>query len=128
LAATGSCSDIDADTLRTLVLLLYGAGLRRGEARRLVLQDLDLPGSLLLIRGTKFFKTRLVSGQRQLEHGLARLRRAAMRRTSKDQQAICCSERRMARHSPIQRSPQRSGVCARLPASSGRAMHAINRA
>jgi integrase/recombinase XerD len=34
-AATGSRSDIDVDTLRTLLLLLYGAGLRRGEARRL---------------------------------------------------------------------------------------------
>ena len=42
------------------VLLLYGAGLRRGEARRLKVEDVDLPRSLLHIRGTKFFKTRLV--------------------------------------------------------------------
>lgn len=59
-AATGPHSDIDVDTLRTLVLLLYGAGLRRGEARRLKVEDVDLPRSLLHIRGTKFFKTRIV--------------------------------------------------------------------
>ena len=58
--ATGRRSDIDADTLRMFVLLLYGAGLRRGEARRLKVEDVDLPGSLLYIRGTKFFKTRIV--------------------------------------------------------------------
>jgi integrase/recombinase XerD len=59
-AATTPCSDIDADMLRTFVLLLYGAGLRRGEARRLKVEDVDLLRSLLHIRGTKFFKTRFV--------------------------------------------------------------------
>lgn len=59
-AATGSRSDIDADTLRTFMLLLYGAGLRRGEARRLKIEDVDLHRSLLHIRRTKFFKTRIV--------------------------------------------------------------------
>lgn len=58
--ATGPRSDIAADTLRIFVLLLYGAGLRRGEARRLKVEDVDLPQSLLHIRGTKFFKTRIV--------------------------------------------------------------------
>lgn len=59
-AASGPRSEIDADTLRTFVLLLYGAGLRRGEARRLKVSDVDLPRSLLQIRDTKFFKTRIV--------------------------------------------------------------------
>lgn len=59
-AATGPRSDIDADTLRTFMLLVYGAGLRRGEARRLKVAEVDLPRSLLHIRGTKFFKTRIV--------------------------------------------------------------------
>jgi len=53
-------AQIDTDTLRTFILLLYGAGLRRGEARRLKISDVDLPRSLLHIRGTKFFKTRIV--------------------------------------------------------------------
>jgi integrase/recombinase XerD len=51
---------IDADTLRTFLLLLYGAGLRRGEAMRLKLEDVDISQSLLQIRGTKFFKSRIV--------------------------------------------------------------------
>jgi integrase len=59
-AATGPRCGIDADTLRTFVLLLYGAGLRRGEARRLKIEDVDLRRSLLHIKGTKFFKTRIV--------------------------------------------------------------------
>jgi integrase/recombinase XerD len=59
-AATGIRSDIDANTLRAFVLLLYGAGLRRGEAMRLKIGDVDVPQSLLHIRGTKFFKTRIV--------------------------------------------------------------------
>jgi integrase len=59
-AATGPRCGIDADTLRTFVLLLYGAGLRRGEARRLKVEDVDLHRSLLHIKETKFFKTRIV--------------------------------------------------------------------
>jgi integrase len=42
------------------LLLLYGAGLRRGEAFRLSAADVDLTNALLTIRGTKFFKSRLV--------------------------------------------------------------------
>jgi integrase/recombinase XerD len=59
-AASGPRSEIDADTLRTFVLLTYGAGLRCGEARRLEVTDIDFPRSLLHIRDTKFFKTRIV--------------------------------------------------------------------
>jgi integrase/recombinase XerD len=59
-AATGPGADIDADTLCTFLLLLYGAALRRGEARRLKMADVDLSQSLIHVRGTKFFKTRIV--------------------------------------------------------------------
>jgi integrase/recombinase XerD len=51
---------IDADTLRAFLLLLYGAGLRRGEAMRLKIGDVDLSQALIYVRGTKFFKTRIV--------------------------------------------------------------------
>lgn len=47
-------------TLRALLLLLYGAGLRQGEALHLTLADVDLTAALLTIRDTKFYKTRLV--------------------------------------------------------------------
>jgi integrase len=43
----------------TLLLLLYAAGLRLGEAVRLRVGDVDFAAGTLLIRETKFFKTRL---------------------------------------------------------------------
>jgi integrase/recombinase XerD len=51
---------VQAYTLRTLLLLLYGAGLRISEALSLRLADVDLMASLLTVRGSKFYKTRLV--------------------------------------------------------------------
>jgi len=51
---------LDEDTLRTVLLLLYGAGLRLGEAIRLDVGDVDLDEAVLTVRRTKFFKTRLV--------------------------------------------------------------------
>jgi site-specific recombinase XerD len=51
---------LSASTLQTLLLLLYGAGLRISEALQLKEMDVDLEQSLLYIRCTKFFKTRLV--------------------------------------------------------------------
>jgi integrase len=60
VATEGARLVIDADTLRTFLLLLYGSGLRRGEAMRLKIEDVDLQQSLIHIRQTKFFKTRIV--------------------------------------------------------------------
>ena len=77
-AASGPRSEIDADTLRTFVLLLYGAGLRRGEARRLKVSDVDLPRSLLQIRDTKFFRTSHRPRRRQTERSLEGVRRKAL--------------------------------------------------
>jgi site-specific recombinase XerD len=51
---------VEAHTFRTLLLLLYGAGLRVSEALSLNLEDVDLQEAVLVIRDTKFFKTRLV--------------------------------------------------------------------
>ncbi len=56
----GQPATIPALTFRTLILLLYGAGLRLSEALALTLDDVDLHTNMLLVRNTKFFKTRLV--------------------------------------------------------------------
>ena len=51
---------LQADTLRAVLLLLYGAGLRVSEAVALTLEDVDLSTAVITIRDTKFNKTRLV--------------------------------------------------------------------
>ncbi|MGI9301678.1 MAG: tyrosine-type recombinase/integrase [Gammaproteobacteria bacterium] len=51
---------LEGATLRTLLLLLYGAGLRIGEAVALTCTDVDLDAALLTICESKFYKTRLV--------------------------------------------------------------------
>jgi integrase len=49
-----------ASMFRTLILLLYGSGLRIGEVLRLAIPDVDLIDRVIIVRDTKFFKTRLV--------------------------------------------------------------------
>jgi integrase/recombinase XerD len=64
LAATDtlqtSLSPLLALTMRSLLLLLYGTGMRIGEALSLTLQDVDLENDMLTVRDAKFFKTRLI--------------------------------------------------------------------
>ncbi len=62
---------IEPFTLRTIILLLYGAGLRVGEALALNASDVDLPGALLTVRLSKFYKSRLVPLGTQLTQALA---------------------------------------------------------
>jgi site-specific recombinase XerD len=61
-----SSFSIEPRTLRAILLLLYGAGLRRGEVLNLAAADVDLPNGLLTIRDGKFFKSRLVPIGRHL--------------------------------------------------------------
>jgi integrase len=63
---------LDPATLRTVLLLLYGAGLRAQEALNLNRADMDLDNSLLTIRQTKFGKSRLVPVGPHLCRALAR--------------------------------------------------------
>jgi site-specific recombinase XerD len=51
---------LEPRTVRTLLLLLYGTGLRIGEAIRLQHRDVDFRERMLTIRETKFYKSRLV--------------------------------------------------------------------
>lgn len=49
-----------ASMYRTLLLLLYGSGLRISEALGLNINDVNLTERVITVRDTKFFKTRLV--------------------------------------------------------------------
>jgi len=51
---------LEPHTIRTLLLLLYGTGLRISEAVGLKLADLDLDARMLTIKAAKFFKMRYV--------------------------------------------------------------------
>ncbi len=59
-AACAGRVPIQQEVLTTLLLLLYGAGLRLGEALGLTVGDVDIGQACLHIRDTKFFKSRLV--------------------------------------------------------------------
>jgi integrase/recombinase XerD len=61
---------IEPLTLRAILLLLYGAGLRVSEARNLACADIDLASSLATIRDSKFGKSRLVPLAPQLVQAL----------------------------------------------------------
>lgn len=51
---------LEPHTVRTLLLLLYGTGLRISEALHLTVADFDTNAGVLTIRETKFFKSRFV--------------------------------------------------------------------
>jgi site-specific recombinase XerD len=65
-------SGMEPVTMRTLILLLYGTGLRLHEAVALDRDDVDLHNLLLTVRQTKFYKTRLVPFCPKLGDALAR--------------------------------------------------------
>ena len=50
---------LEPHTLRAILLLLYGAGLRIGEAVALTVADVDVASALITVRNTKFHKSRL---------------------------------------------------------------------
>lgn len=69
-AAAFESSIVEASTIQIVVLLLYGAGLRLGEAINLNRADVDADHAVLTIRQTKFGKTRLVPFGSQLGNAL----------------------------------------------------------
>ena len=66
MVCQSSRSRLDAETFRTLLLLLYGTGLRISEALKLTLKDVDLKNALLTVSHAKFYKHRWVPTGTQL--------------------------------------------------------------
>jgi len=64
-------SPLQAPTVRTLLLLLYGTAMRIGEALSLTLNDVDLAQAVVTVRNAKFFKARLVPIGPKLAHELS---------------------------------------------------------
>jgi site-specific recombinase XerD len=61
---------LDGDTFRTLLLTLYGAGLRTSEALHMTMRDVDFGSAVLTVRNTKFYKSRLVPVSSQLANAM----------------------------------------------------------
>jgi integrase len=78
--APSANSPLRGAVLRLAIVLLYTAGLRRGELLRLTLADVDVRAGILRVRESKFHKSRLVplsvSARREL-HRYLRARRGA---------------------------------------------------
>jgi len=76
-------------TFRAIILILYGAGLRISEALSLRMGDVDLSAGVLLIRETKFYKSRLLPIGSDLKKALM----------------VYATARREAGHSELPESP-----------------------
>ncbi len=64
-----SISPLQATTFRTIVFTLYGTGLRISEALTLTIADVRIENSLIIVRNSKFYKSRLVPiGPRLTDH------------------------------------------------------------
>jgi site-specific recombinase XerD len=63
---------LQSETLRSVLLILYGAGLRISEALALKLEDVQLAVPLLRINDSKFYKSRLVPLGSQLRLAMAK--------------------------------------------------------
>src|ERR1700677_4005953 len=64
--------ELEPITVHAMVLLLYGTGLRVHEAITLNRADVDLANSVLTVRNTKFYKSRLVPFGTQLRNVLGK--------------------------------------------------------
>jgi integrase/recombinase XerD len=79
---------------RAAIVLLYTAGLRRGELVRLQLEDVDADAGLLRIVGTKFHKSRWVplSASATLElRAYLRVRAESIPRAARNTALLCSS-------------------------------------
>ena len=62
-------SPLQATTFCTIVFTLFGTGLRISEALSLTIADVKIENSLIIVRNSKFFKSRLVPiGPRLTDH------------------------------------------------------------
>lgn len=67
-----SCSPLRPEVVRLAIVLLYTTGLRIGELLRLVVGDFDPGKGTLLVRNSKFHKSRIIPLRQDVIHELER--------------------------------------------------------
>lgn len=120
-AACTERSAIDAYVFRALIFLLYGAGLRLGEALALSIGDVDLQQACLDVRETKFFKHRLVPMGTDLANVMREylVKRNGMHAATADSPFLCCRDSSMLSQSATRNAFRRVRVVAKLEREGG---------
>jgi site-specific recombinase XerD len=123
-AAPAACNSrvmLEAYVLRALILLLYGACLRHGEALRLTMQDVDLDGAVLHIRESKFYKSRLVPLGADLNGAMQRYTQQRNQAFGKEPDApfFCFRDGRPVNQSTVRRAFQRQRILANVQREGG---------
>jgi site-specific recombinase XerD len=122
--ASAACSahvPLDAYVLRALILILYGACLRHGEALRLTMQDVNLDEAVLHIRESKFYKSRLVPLGADLHDAMKRYARQRNQRFGQEPDApfFCFRDGRPLSQSAVRRVFQRQRILANIRREGG---------
>lgn len=114
-------SAIDAYIFRALILLLYGAGLRLGEALAFSMEDVDLPQACLDVRETKFFKHRLVPMGADLTNVMHEyvVKRNGMHAATAESPLLCCRDGSMLSQSAVRNAFRRLLAIAKIERDGG---------
>lgn len=121
-AACNSRVKMEAYVLRAIILILYGACLRHGEALRLTMQDVDLDGAVLHIREGKFYKSRLIPMGADLNGAMQLYARQRNQVFGKEPDApfFCFRDGRPLNQSVVHRAFQRQRILANVRREGGR--------
>jgi site-specific recombinase XerD len=120
-AACNSRITLEAYVLRALILILYGACLRHGEALRLTMQDVDLDSAVLHIRESKFYKSRLIPMGTDLNGAMERYTRQRNQAFGNEPDApfFCFRDGRPLNKKAVQRAFQRQRILANVRREGG---------
>ena len=120
-AACNSRVKLEAYVLRALILILYGACLRHGEALRLTMQDVDLDDAVLHIRESKFYKSRLIPMGADLNGAMQLYARQRNQVFDKEPDApfFCFRDGRPLNQSVVHRAFQRQRILANVRREGG---------
>ena len=120
-ATCSSHAPLDAYVLRALILILYGACLRHGEALRLTMRDVNLDEAVLHIRESKFYKSRLVPLGADLNSAMERYARQRNQRFGQEPDApfFCFRDGRPLSQSAVRRAFQRQRILANIRREGG---------